>query len=458
MSSSLNQTGRPKRSQPPKSPQTKGPGTAGGKASAAARGRGRRKATSLDKALWHKAGRLALAGAAVAGALGVGILLGGGFRGADQTVRAVPESAIAAHSEPLRQDQPLSVTARRSESLIAALPYEEGQTRAPDATDAGEAQLAQVLSAMQPPPPPLGDEVSPAVSNRPAQPAPPSERAETAALAPPKPAQPSATPSTPAISDPLDQMQQPADGQQPWLAYAAPMPDGPADQPLIAIVIDDMGIDQPRSRRALALPGPITFAFLPYGYHLKELSGQARAMGGEVLVHMPMEPSNASVDPGPHALTVGLSAQEIQERLRWGLSQLSGYVGFNNHMGSRFTAWTPGMETVLDEAKARGLLFLDSVTTGQSKAGVLASSRGLPFATRDVFLDDDQAPAAIARQLARLEEVARKRGHAIAIGHPHDATIAALAAWLPGIRDKGFRLGTVSAIIRLTRGGPSGQG
>lgn len=458
MSSSLNQTGRPKRSQPPKSPQTKASGAAGGKVSAAARGgRGKRKATSLDKALWHKAGRLALAGAAVAGALGVGIVLGGGFGGAEPKARPVSESMIAEHPGTPRQDPPLAVTARRSESLIAALPYEEGQTRAPNASDAGEAQLTRILSAMQPPPP-VGDEVSPAQSDRPAQPAPPAERTETAALALPKPAQPDTNPAAPTLPDPIEGRPQTADGQQPWLAYAAPMPEGPADRPLIAIVIDDMGIDQPRSRRALALPGPITFAFLPYGYHLKDLSGQARAMGGEVLVHMPMEPSNASVDPGPNALTVGLSAQEIQERLRWGLAQLSGYVGFNNHMGSRFTAWAPGMETVLDEAKARGLLFLDSVTTGQSKAGALASSRGLPFATRDVFLDDDQAPAAIARQLARLEEVARKRGHAIAIGHPHDATIAALAAWLPGIRDKGFRLGTVSAVIRLTRGGPSGQG
>jgi len=452
MSSSLNQTGRPKRSQPPKSRPPKGQGAAGGKASTGgARGRAKAKAPGLDRTLWHQAGRLALAGVAVAGALGVGIVLGGGLGGAEPKSRPVSESMIAEHPGTPRQDIPLAVTARRSESLIAALPYEETQAAPSPMPETEEARVAQVLSTMQPPPP-VGDEM-------PAQADAHRQALETAALAMPKPARPGAGSSVPALPDPIDKGQEkPAGGQPAWLAYAAPMPDGPTDRPMIAIVIDDMGIDQPRSRRALALPGPITFAFLPYGYRLKELSGQARAMGGEVLVHMPMEPSNASIDPGPNALTVGLSSREIQERLRWGLAQLSGYVGFNNHMGSRFTAWTPGMETVLDEAKTRGLLFLDSVTTGQSKAGALASSRGLPFATRDVFLDDDQAPAAIARQLAKLEEVARKRGHAIAIGHPHDATIAALTAWLPGIRDKGFRLGTVSAIIRLSRGGPSGQG
>jgi len=453
MSSSLNQTGRPKRSQPPKSRAAKGQGASGGKVSSGgARGRGKAKAPGQDRTLWRQAGRLALAGVAVAGALGVGIVLGGGLGGTEPKARAVPESAIAAHPAPNRQSPPLAVTARRSESLIAALPYEETQAAPSPMPETEEARVAQVLSTMQPPPP-VGDEM-------PAQAGAQRQALETAALAMPRPEQPAARHPIPVQPDPMiDRGQDGAAGGQPaWLAYAAPMPDGPADRPMIAIVIDDMGIDQPRSRRALALPGPITFAFLPYGYRLKELSGQARAMGGEVLVHMPMEPSNPSVDPGPNALTVGLSTEVIRERMRWGLSQLSGYVGFNNHMGSRFTAWAPGMETVLDEAKARGLLFLDSVTTGQSKAGPLASGRGLPFAARDVFLDDDQAPAAIARQLARLEEVARKRGHAIAIGHPHDATIAALAAWLPDIRDKGFRLGTVSAIIRLTRGGPSGQG
>jgi len=72
----------------------------------------------------------------------------------------------------------------------------------------------------------------------------------------------------------------------------------------------------------------------------------------------------------------------------------------------------------------------------------------VPHAARDVFLDDDQAPAAIAKQLAKLEQLARQHGSAIAIGHPHDATIAALKAWLPLLGGKGFVLVPVSAVAR----------
>jgi polysaccharide deacetylase 2 family uncharacterized protein YibQ len=65
-----------------------------------------------------------------------------------------------------------------------------------------------------------------------------------------------------------------------------------------------------------------------------------------------------------------------------------------------------------------------------------------------VFLDDDQTPAAIAAQLSRFEQVARQHGSAIAIGHPHDATIAALKSWLSQIEEKGLALGPVSAVVR----------
>ena len=56
--------------------------------------------------------------------------------------------------------------------------------------------------------------------------------------------------------------------------------------------------------------------------------------------------------------------------------------------------------------------------------------------------------AAINAQLAKVEETARRHGSAVAIGHPKDATIAALAAWLPTLRQRGLVLVPISAIVR----------
>ncbi|MEQ9488379.1 MAG: divergent polysaccharide deacetylase family protein [Alphaproteobacteria bacterium] len=219
-------------------------------------------------------------------------------------------------------------------------------------------------------------------------------------------------------------------------------------RPMIAIVIDDVGINQPRSERAIALPGRLTLAFIPYGYNLPALVETARGNGHEVMVHLPTEPMSPDVDPGPHALLTSLSLAEIKQRIDWNLSQFDGFVGLNNHMGSRFTAWTPGMEVLIREVKARGLLFLDSITTRDSVGYKLARTVGLPNAVRDIFLDHDQRREAIARQLRRTEGVAKSRGFAIAIGHPHDETLDELEEWLETVESRGYQLVPISAIVR----------
>ena len=235
-----------------------------------------------------------------------------------------------------------------------------------------------------------------------------------------------------------------------WLKYAV-APPVVGDKPMIAIVIDDVGIDQDRTRRAIALPPPLTMAFIPYGYNLKELTKSAHDVGHELIVHMSMQPNDPGANPGPNALLVTLSQDELKRRLVWALGRFPGYVGLSNHMGSKFTAWSKGMGLVLAELKARDLLFLDSLTAGGSVGYRLSRKMGLPFAVRDVFLDNDVAEGAIRNQLFELESVARRRGYAIGIGHPYDATIQVLAKWLPEMRKKGFAIVPLTTVVRMRR-------
>lgn len=238
----------------------------------------------------------------------------------------------------------------------------------------------------------------------------------------------------------------PRGGVPAWQRHAVPSR-VPPDRPAIAIVIDDMGLDRKRSARVVGLPGPLTLAWLPYANDLPSQTRAARAAGHELMLHLPMEPS-VRADPGPNALLTSLAPEEIQRRLALALSSFDGYVGVNNHMGSRFTADRALMAPVLAEIQKRGLLWLDSRTTPRSAAGGLAPSLHLPFAGRDVFLDNVETVTAVRGQLSRTEAVARQQGFAVAIGHPHDATIEALAAWLPEVQKRGFALVTVSAVVR----------
>ncbi len=233
-----------------------------------------------------------------------------------------------------------------------------------------------------------------------------------------------------------------------WLRHAMPVSVAPG-QPMIAVVIDDMGLDRLRSARTTALPAPLTLAYLAYANDLDAQTQAARAAGHELLVHVPMEPGPGA-DPGPNALLTSLTPDELNRRIDWNLSQFTRFVGINNHMGSKATADQPSMAVVMSKLRDRGLLFLDSRTSGSTVAYAEAERQGIPALRRDVFLDHDPSAIAVRAALDQVEAIARRQGHAIAIGHPKDTTIEALAEWLPDVRARGFALVPVSAVaLRL---------
>ncbi|HEY5209705.1 MAG TPA: divergent polysaccharide deacetylase family protein [Stellaceae bacterium] len=249
---------------------------------------------------------------------------------------------------------------------------------------------------------------------------------------------------------PVETMRPPATlsaGEAAWLRNARPFIDT-RGAPTVAIVIDDLGLSAVHTRQAIALPDSVTLALMTYAPRLEDWAASARAARHELLVHVPMQPLNGKIDPGPNALTVALSDADILSRLRWGLVRMDGYVGINNHMGSRFTQDRAGMSVVMAEVKARGLLFLDSVTIGHTVGAATAEPLHVPFAERNVFLDDQPTVAGVSHQIAVLEQVARRHGAAIAIGHPHPATLAVLAQWLPRAAARGIAVVPLTSLMR----------
>ena len=256
---------------------------------------------------------------------------------------------------------------------------------------------------------------------------------------------------TPFLSDErLREAAAPPSAAQPmaaWEKFAA-LTDNPDGRPMIAVIIDDMGVDRGRTARAIRLPAAVTLSFLPYASDLGRQVEAARRLGHELMVHLPMEPGRNSVDPGPDVQRVEDTPEALRSRIGVELGRFHGFVGLNNHMGSRFTEDAAAMRVLLGEIGARGLLFIDSRTTAKTVAPEIARELGVPFAARDVFLDDDPAAASVLAELRRVETVARRKGSAIAIGHPRDATLDVLEGWLWGLERRGFALVPVSAVVR----------
>lgn len=224
------------------------------------------------------------------------------------------------------------------------------------------------------------------------------------------------------------------EGEPAWKRYATAMT-VPKGHAVIAVVIDDVGLNKARTEDVIGLPAPVTLSFMPYGEDVQDRVDKARVHGHEVMLHLPMQPESAKADPGPKALLTGLPQSELEERVTWNLDRFTGYVGFNNHMGSKFTADQNGMGVVMREAARRGLMFLDSRTTPHTTGPAAAARFDVPLLQRDVFIDNVPDETAIRAQLDKAAALARKHGSAIVIGHPHPATVAALHKWIPSLTD-----------------------
>jgi hypothetical protein len=235
---------------------------------------------------------------------------------------------------------------------------------------------------------------------------------------------------------------------------AAPLAAQPAERVRIGLIIDDLGNSLRDGERAARLPGAVACAVLPHTAHARELATLAHAAGKEVLLHLPMEAREA-VEPGPGQIDARMPPAEVRATLDYDLSTVPHAIGINNHMGSLLTTRPPAMTGLMHELRRRQLFFVDSRTATDSVAAATAQAQGIPVLARDVFLDDDPSPEAVAAQLVQLEQLARRHGYALGIGHPRPATLAALEQWLPQLAARGIDL--VPLTTRLTQINPEAK-
>jgi len=242
----------------------------------------------------------------------------------------------------------------------------------------------------------------------------------------------------------------PAADMPAWLRYAALA--AASKRPRIAVVIDGLGVDPAATARAIALPSTVTLSFVAYADDLSDQTAAARQAGHELLLHVPMEPISTAAAIGSYGLGRNMPRDELVRRLRWDLARFDAYVGVDNHMGTEFAQDAPAMRVVMDELRRRGLLYFDARAVPTAPVAVAARDYGVPYVARDIFLDGEQAAISVNARLAQLVRLARERGSAIAIGHAHDATLAALQRWLPTLSRQGVVLVPLTAVVKA-RGG-----
>lgn len=214
----------------------------------------------------------------------------------------------------------------------------------------------------------------------------------------------------------------------------------PPDRAWLVYVVDDIGFRPKAVERMLGWRREMIFSVIPDRPYSRRSAAMVIEAGGNVFIHQPMEPEGwPAVDPGKGALLLADTPAIWREILDRSLAAVPGAVGLNNHMGSRFSVDMDAAATVATWAAAHGLFLLDSLTAPGSKLYAACRKRQRACAVRDVFLDDDREEAAIDARISEWLRIARRRGIAVAVGHPHDATMDRLEATMPAMDAAGLR-------------------
>lgn len=243
----------------------------------------------------------------------------------------------------------------------------------------------------------------------------------------------------------------PAVPETPVTPVPEPEIPAPQEEPkkMIYIILDDGGHNIGQLEPFLRFPGKLTVAVLPHLAHSQEAAEMVHKAGKTVMLHQPMEAVGKN-DPGPGAIYVSMSDEEIRSTFRKNLDSVPHIVGVNNHMGSAATIDRRVMDAVLEVVGERGIFFVDSFTHSKSVCGEIAEKKGLTIVKRDVFLDNIDTKEKIMEAINQGKEIADKKGYAVMIGHVWASELAeTMLEIYPDFIEEGYCFGSVSDFFIL---------
>jgi polysaccharide deacetylase 2 family uncharacterized protein YibQ len=220
----------------------------------------------------------------------------------------------------------------------------------------------------------------------------------------------------------------------------------------LAIIIDDFGQGRDGVQQMMAINRHLTFAVMPFSTFTKEDAEAGYGKGYEIIVHLPMEPMRGPASwVGTNPILCSQDNEKISTITRMSLADVPHAKGANVHMGSRASADDRVMHCILREVARSGFFFVDSKTGVNSVIKPVSDELNVPCLERNVFLDGQRPKSYIIKQLRLAEDIALKKGYAVAIGHVGieggKPTADAISDMLAEFDEKGVQLVFVSEIL-----------
>lgn len=172
------------------------------------------------------------------------------------------------------------------------------------------------------------------------------------------------------------------------------------------------------------------------------------------MVHLPLEAQNF-YQKGHQWLFVGDSKEKMEKFITQIKEDFPNLSYINNHTGSKFTQDKESMDKLLQILAKHSINFLDSKTaTNTATSEFYATHKNAllnpcqkEFLQRDIFLDNELDIAKITKNLIDSVKLAKQKGYAIAIAHPHKETFLALKNAESFLKNSGVELVYVNEII-----------
>jgi uncharacterized protein len=230
--------------------------------------------------------------------------------------------------------------------------------------------------------------------------------------------------------------------------YAAT--DATAKPARVALLLRGIGRNDQDAADAIgSLPSAVSLGFWPYAQSGQRLASRAREKGHEVIVQVPLEPADyPASSAGPDTLLTTAAPEQNAERLQAVLKRFEGHSGVTNLMGGKMLHAKGPLKIVMEDIKARGLLYVGESNNSHGTAREVAKEINLRFGAADVLIDAQPAPEAIDKALARLVSIARQRGSAIGIGSANVVTVQQVHEWSDTLAAQGITLVPVGVLAQ----------
>ena len=144
------------------------------------------------------------------------------------------------------------------------------------------------------------------------------------------------------------------------------------------------------------------------------------------MVHLPLESNSRQMNKIYKIIHINDSKAKILKRVKEIRKYFPNAKYINNHTGSKFSANYKASKGLYKALIDNGFIFVDSRTSKNTKFKKIAKEYGKRYLKSDLFIDNKLSLSAIKQKIKEGVNLAKKRGYAVIIGHPHPQTLKAL--------------------------------